>query len=247
MKEGISELYRLLLDTEDLLAGGYKKVHPSFSEALRKFEDSFHIRKHAEEQQRSRKRQEPQSAKMQEQSTLSAEERRQELSALTKRIQSCEKCGLHLVRKNAVPGVGVMNPLVMVIGEAPGAQEDARGEPFVGPAGEYLDKWLAAIGLSRKQNVFIANIVKCRPPQNRDPNGTECETCLPFLYKQIDYIQPRLILTAGRISTRIITRSGQGILKIHGMLYTYNDIPGNSYLTSQCGIKKSCMAEDSMG
>ena len=113
----------------------------------------------------------------------------------------------------------------MIVGEGPGAQEDAEGEPFVGNAGQYLDKWLTAIGLSRESNVFIANIVKCRPPGNRDPKPEESDACLAYLHEQIGLVQPRLILTLGRISMRILTGTAHGITRVHGTMYHYQGIP----------------------
>ena len=125
-----------------------------------------------------------------------------DLEAVAAEVRSCTACGLSATRTHAVPGVGVLNPQVMVIGEAPGASEDQQGEPFVGRAGKYLDKWLAAINLSRKTNVFIANIIKCRPPGNRDPQTDEAAACKPYLLKQIAIIRPRAILAVGRISAQ---------------------------------------------
>jgi uracil-DNA glycosylase len=153
------------------------------------------------------------------------QERRRRLDELAEEIRQCSRCPLSLGRTNAVPGEGVLDPLVMIIGEGPGAQEDQEGSPFVGRAGQYLDKWLTAIGLSREENVFIANIVKCRPPNNRDPNPEESDLCLPFLQEQIALVRPRLILTVGRISTRILTGTSNGITRIHGTFYHYQGIP----------------------
>ncbi len=155
----------------------------------------------------------------------SIEERQRRLDELADEIRSCDKCPLSLGRTNAVPGEGVLDPLVMIIGEGPGAQEDEEGSPFVGRAGQYLDQWLSAIGLSRKTNVFIANIVKCRPPNNRDPKPDESDLCLPYLREQITLVQPKLILTVGRISTRILTGTSNGITRIHGTFYHYQGIP----------------------
>lgn len=156
---------------------------------------------------------------------LTESERRQRLKELAEAIQSCDQCPLSLGRTNAVPGEGVLDPLVMCIGEGPGAQEDAEGSPFVGNAGRYLDKWLASIGLFRGENVFLANVVKCRPPGNRDPQPAEIERCLPYLKEQIQLVRPRMIVTLGRISTRVLTGSTTGITRIHGTFYHYEGIP----------------------
>jgi DNA polymerase len=158
-------------------------------------------------------------------STMTVEERQKRLDELAEEIRTCSRCPLSLGRTNAVPGEGVLDPLVMLIGEGPGAQEDAEGTPFVGNAGQYLDKWLASIGLFRGENVFLANIVKCRPPNNRDPQPTESDSCIPFLKEQIRLVRPRLIVTLGRISTRILTGTTTGITRIHGTFYHYEGIP----------------------
>ena len=147
------------------------------------------------------------------------------LEALAAKIRDCRLCPLSLGRTNAVPGYGPLDPLVLVVGEGPGANEDAEGEPFVGAAGQYLDKWLAAIGLSRETNAFIANIVKCRPPGNRDPKPDEITTCAPYLQQQIELIRPRLILTVGRVATRVLTGVTTGITRIHGTFYEYEGYP----------------------
>ena len=133
------------------------------------------------------------------------EERTRELASLAEKIRGCTACPLSAVRTNAVPGYGVIDADVMVIGEGPGADEDRRGEPFVGRSGNYLDKWLAAIDIYRDRNAFIANIVKCRPPQNRDPLPDERSTCFPYLERQIELVRPKTILTVGRISSRVMT------------------------------------------
>src|SRR5688572_23224564 len=109
-------------------------------------------------------------------------------------VSGCTKCALHQTRTQTVFGVGDENADWMLIGEAPGAEEDRLGDPFVGQAGKLLDSMLAAIGLSRQKNVYIANVLKCRPPGNRNPEPDEVAKCTPFLGKQIGRIQPKLIL-----------------------------------------------------
>ncbi|TVQ96610.1 MAG: uracil-DNA glycosylase [Spirochaetaceae bacterium] len=155
----------------------------------------------------------------------SLEERRTALTELEAQVRACAACPLHTGRTHAVPGVGVLDPLVMVIGEGPGAEEDARGEPFVGAAGRYLDKWLEAIGLSRTQNVYITNIVKCRPPNNRDPLPNESEACAPFLARQVSLVRPRTILTVGRIATSLLLHRDEGIGKLRGRTWEHQGIP----------------------
>jgi len=131
-------------------------------------------------------------------------------------VRACTACKLEATRKNAVPGEGVLNPLVMVIGEGPGADEDATGRPFVGRAGQLLDKMLASIGLSRDSNCFIANVIKCRPPANRDPQPDETAACASFLERQIRIIKPRFILCAGRIAAHTLLNTTEPIGKLRG-------------------------------
>ena len=120
---------------------------------------------------------------------------------LEKAVSTCTRCDLCETRKNTVFGVGNRKARLMLIGEAPGATEDERGEPFVGQAGQLLDKMLAAIGYSR-ETVFIANILKCRPPNNRDPLPEEIEQCFPYLLKQIEWVKPTLLLALGRVAAQ---------------------------------------------
>jgi uracil-DNA glycosylase family 4 len=153
-------------------------------------------------------------------------ERKRELDQLARTIAGCMKCHLHYSRRQTVAGEGVIDPLVFVIGEGPGEEEDKTGHPFIGKAGKYLDKWLGAIGLDRKTSCFISNIVKCRPPQNRDPREEESSTCLPYLEKQISIVKPRALLCVGRIAAQILTgRPSTSIRVIRGSRYSYRGIP----------------------
>jgi DNA polymerase len=150
------------------------------------------------------------------------------LETVAAEIRACAACPLCRARTNAVPGEGVEQPLVMVIGEGPGAAEDAAGRPFVGPAGRLLDDMLASkgqIGLYRDTNCFIANVVKCRPPENRDPLPEETAACAPFLARQIALLKPRIILAAGRVSSRTLLGAEEGIGKLRGRFYDYGGIP----------------------
>ena len=153
------------------------------------------------------------------------DERRQLLTDLGAEVLACRKCGLAVGRTKAVPGTGVVAPLVMVIGEGPGADEDRSGLPFVGAAGQFLDKWLQAVGLFRDKNAFIANIVKCRPPGNRDPEPEEISACLPYLERQIALVRPKAILAVGRIAARTLLGTTQGIGAIRGRRFDYRGIP----------------------
>ncbi len=129
---------------------------------------------------------------------------------LQDRIVACKLCELCNSRKNTVFGVGNPNADVMLIGEAPGADEDAKGEPFVGVAGKLLDNMLKAIGLDRKK-VFIANILKCRPPSNRNPSSEEAASCEPYLMRQIELIQPKLILSVGGVSAKNLLKTDEAV------------------------------------
>ncbi|HHW45806.1 MAG TPA: uracil-DNA glycosylase [Clostridiales bacterium] len=130
----------------------------------------------------------------------------------------CNKCELSNTRTNVVFGVGNINSRVMFVGEGPGENEDLQGEPFVGRAGKLLDKYLAAIDLDRTK-VYIANMVKCRPPHNRDPKPEEVEKCLPFLRRQVQLIRPAIIVCLGRIAACRLISPGFRVTKDHGVWY----------------------------
>ena len=140
-----------------------------------------------------------------ERSPAAAIEHQDSLEAVASEVAACRKCGLCQGRTRTVPGEGAAQPRVLVIGEGPGYDEDRSGRPFVGRAGEYLDRWLAAIELRRSENCFITNVVKCRPPHNRDPASEESQACLPFLQRQMRLLEPRAILTVGRIAGQLLT------------------------------------------
>lgn len=147
------------------------------------------------------------------------------LTDLYTKIARCTKCPLARTRNNVVPGEGVENPDVLVIGEGPGYDEDMSGRPFVGKAGVLLDKMLAAIGLDRTKNCYIANVVKCRPPQNRDPLPDEQATCNAFLQAQIHILKPKMILCMGRIAGHKMLESQESLNKLRGQFFEYNGIP----------------------
>lgn len=147
------------------------------------------------------------------------------LEQIASQVAACTRCGLHRGRRHTVSGEGAWQPLVMVIGEGPGADEDRSGKPFVGRAGQYLDRWLTAIGLDRKTNCFIGNIVKCRPPGNRDPLPEESAACLPYLERQIEVLRPRAILSLGRIATQILCNRTEGIGQLRGQELACHGIP----------------------
>ena len=144
--------------------------------------------------------------------------------ALRRKVAECRLCQLHEGRTQTVFGVGDVNADWMLIGEAPGAEEDRRGEPFVGRAGKLLDAMLQAVGLARDE-VFITNILKCRPPNNRDPRPEEVLSCENYLVQQINTVKPRLILALGRVAAQNLLKSETPIGKMRGKRYHYGDPP----------------------
>ena len=147
------------------------------------------------------------------------------LDELNAKVLRCTRCGLARTRNNVVPGMGVEHPDVLVIGEGPGHDEDMQGLPFVGKAGVLLDRMLAAIGLDRKTNCYIANIVKCRPPENRNPFPDEQAACFSFLEAQIHILKPKMILCMGKIAIEKLMNQNIAITQAHGEFFDYNGIP----------------------
>jgi uracil-DNA glycosylase family 4 len=143
---------------------------------------------------------------------------------LEQAVASCTRCELHATRSRTVFGVGDKNADLLIIGEAPGRDEDLQGEPFVGRAGQLLNAMLAAIGLDREQ-VYIANILKCRPPDNRDPRPEEAAACHPWLQQQIELIQPTVILALGRIAAHNLLSTEQSLGALRGKQHSYAGIP----------------------
>lgn len=137
-------------------------------------------------------------------------------------VRRCTRCGLHATRTQTVFGVGRRDAALMIIGEAPGAEEDRQGEPFVGPAGQLLNAMLGAIKL-RREDVYIANILKCRPPSNRDPSPEEASTCTPFLNRQIELLRPRVMLAVGRIAAQWLLQTELPIGRLRGQVSKYGD------------------------
>jgi uracil-DNA glycosylase len=167
---------------------------------------------------------------------------------LERAVKSCTLCPLHKTRTQGVFGVGNRAAQWMVIGEAPGADEDRQGEPFVGRAGQLLNSMLKAIGLPREQ-VFIANILKSRPPNNRDPKPEEVQACIPYLFRQIELVNPKLILCVGRIAAQTLLETDTPIGKLRGQLHR---IAGNrpmvvtyhpAYLLRSPGEKRKSWAD----
>ena len=144
------------------------------------------------------------------------------LGAIREDIGDCTRCKLHKQRKNIVFGVGDPHARLMFVGEAPGADEDEQGEPFVGRAGQLLNNMITAMGLRRTQ-VYIANIAKCRPPGNRQPERDECETCMPFLMRQIDVIRPEVIVALGATSAKNLLGLNDSMINLRGRFYEFRN------------------------
>ncbi|VVE33040.1 uracil-DNA glycosylase [Pandoraea cepalis] len=145
--------------------------------------------------------------------------------ALTERVANCRLCGLCEKRTQTVFGVGDREADWLLVGEAPGQQEDLQGEPFVGQAGKLLDNMLRAVTLQRGENVYIANVLKCRPPNNRDPEATEVASCEPYLRRQVALLKPRVIVVMGRFAAQSILRTQASIASLRGRVHEYEGVP----------------------
>lgn len=150
--------------------------------------------------------------------------------SLQQSVQSCQACGLAKTRTQTVFGTGDVHADWLFVGEAPGEEEDRQGDPFVGPAGKLLDNMLAAIQLRRGQNVFIANVLKCRPPENRDPHDEEISQCQPYLKRQVALIQPKLIVALGKFAAQTLLQSENMLAEntlasLRGQLHDYHGVP----------------------
>ncbi len=140
-------------------------------------------------------------------------------------VDACTTCGLCRTRKRSVPGVGDTRADWLFVGEAPGAEEDARGEPFVGQAGKLLDSMLAAIGLARGDDVYIANVLKCRPPGNRNPEPNEVDACRPYLDRQIALLAPKIIVALGKSAATTLLGTEASIASLRGRVHRYQGVP----------------------
>lgn len=150
--------------------------------------------------------------------------------ALRDAVAACQACGLAASRTQTVFGVGHPRAHWMIVGEAPGEQEDRQGEPFVGPAGQLLDAMLRAVGLTRdeagpERQVYIANTLKCRPPRNRNPEPQELACCEPFLQRQIALVRPRILLAMGRFAVQALLRTDEPIGRLRGRVHAYQGVP----------------------
>lgn len=146
-------------------------------------------------------------------------------AALEESVASCQRCPLASTRKHTVFGAGDKEARLMIVGEAPGAEEDKQGKPFVGQAGKLLDNMLMSIQLTRQHGVFITNVLKCRPPQNRNPRLDEVTCCSPYLMRQITLVQPDVILAVGRYAVNSLLQTEAPISSLRGRLHQYADIP----------------------
>ncbi len=144
-------------------------------------------------------------------------------SSLEQKIRQCRMCPLAQARKNAVPGEGCIDADLMFVGEGPGREEDIQGKPFVGRAGELLTRIIKAMKFDR-EDVYITNVIKCRPPENRDPKSSEIEACRGYLFKQIELISPKVIVTLGNVPTRFFLNTKAGITSLRGRFHTYKGI-----------------------
>jgi DNA polymerase len=151
---------------------------------------------------------------------MTAVDKAAELEKIAEEVNECRKCSLGSIRTNAVPGEGSPNARIMFIGEGPGADEDAQGRPFVGRAGQLLDKIIIACGLKRS-DVYIGNILKCRPPDNRDPRAEEIISCLPFLQRQIEIINPEIIVALGAHAAKTLLNTTKSIGQLRGQFLEY--------------------------
>ncbi len=147
------------------------------------------------------------------------------MKQLQRMVSECTRCGLCETRTHTVFGEGVLPARLLIIGEGPGADEDASARAFVGRAGQYLDTWLMPVGLSRKTNVYLANIVKCRPPENRNPHADEISSCLPFVKRQIQLVKPELILLVGGVASKALLNTDEGVGKLRGRFHRYEGVP----------------------
>jgi uracil-DNA glycosylase family 4 len=151
-------------------------------------------------------------------------DRQAALDAVATEVAACTRCQLSMNRTRTVPGEGSFDPPVLFVGEGPGEAEDRTGRPFVGAAGQYLDKWIAAAGLDRGR-CFIANCVKCRPPQNREPHPDELGACLPYLERQVAALAPRVIVCLGRIAAQTLLGTTTGVGALRGKVHAWKGIP----------------------
>ncbi len=205
-----NELIKIVLDLHSHIKFGKKKLALSQSEPIQNKEEKY-INKNSNENQFKQEK------TVQKQITLNSNDENS-FNELREKVNKCIKCRLFKTRKKVVFGSGTPHTKIMIIGEAPGRDEDLQGAPFVGKAGQLLTKMLEAIDIKR-EDVFICNILKCRPPNNRNPLTDEIETCTPYLNQQIQLISPEIIVTLGKFASTYILQSEVGIMKLRGKSY----------------------------
>ncbi|MBN2532365.1 MAG: uracil-DNA glycosylase [Spirochaetales bacterium] len=194
----IQKLWNLVNLAEDYYSTGFKSRHPEIKEAPVKQVEN------GEKGQSPGKR----------------------LESIKQEILTCKKCSLHYGRTNAVPGEGNLHADIFIVGNGPDEEEDATGRPFAGNAGNYLDKWLTAIQLDKGRHCFVSNIVRCRPPQNRDPGLEESRACFVYIDEQLAIIKPKVILCLGRIPGQILTgKLTTSVAKLRDQLFSCKGIP----------------------
>lgn len=200
------------------------KQKPAFTDDIEIKEE---IKAEAQPEQEEKSPEPEENKADQREEKASSEKHSLTMEELSDKIKACTRCPLCRTRNNSVPGEGVCRPEVLVIGEGPGEEEDKQGRPFVGPAGQLLDKMLASIQLDRKVNCYIANTVKCRPPYNRDPEPEEAVSCRTFLDTQIHILKPKIILLVGKVALRnLLNIQGEiSLRRYRGKIYDYNGIP----------------------
>ena len=216
-RQSLSDFWGLLDLAEDQIVAGYRREHAPAPENLIAGSVAAAPAATAAPARASRSQEGPHAGE-------------DSLEGVAAEVLACTRCPLHKTRAHAVPGEGVSRPLVLIVGEGPGAEEDRTGRPFVGPAGQYLDAWLAAttVGaepLSRGTNAYIANVVKCRPPGNRDPQPDEAAACIGYLRRQIALLQPRAILALGRTAARHLLGCESGVGAARGRSFEVDSIP----------------------
>jgi len=216
MKTILTDYWKLLDNMEDYLRGGVRRKHPEPPELDYTVEHTAQPEPPIENHHHFHGAAAVGVVEMGEPDTL---------DRVASEVAGCHLCDLGSKRQNPVSGMGPLNPLVMVIGEGPGSDEDQSGLPFVGSTGEYFDKWLGSIGLDRNTNCFITNMVKCRPPMNRAPLGEELSACRPFLDRQIALLRPKVLFAVGQTAGQHLLDSQEEIQSLRGNTYTYGDIP----------------------
>jgi uracil-DNA glycosylase len=219
--ESLPGLWKALNVVQDYVSTGFSRKRPQLVFSKPQPTQQQQARQLPAEQQMRPVRPQTPPPPAQRQQAAPADE---SLSAIAAEVASCVACGLSAGRKTTVPGEGSLHPPVLFIGEGPGEEEDKSGRPFVGAAGQYLDKWIPAIGLQRSE-CFIANVVKCRPPRNREPHPEEIAACLPFLMRQVQAIKPGTICCLGRIAAQTLLRTTSSLGALRGKVHAWQGIP----------------------